>query len=129
MAAMLRSPVGEPFRNLFIPVFGENLDIPDDADLMNLIPRAAGRGEELKQRIFITCGRQDEENYHVRSQNLIFMESARKAGLDLNYREWDGAHVWNVWDRSLLEFISFVENSRYSEDERKNWTEDAGVLR
>jgi S-formylglutathione hydrolase FrmB len=125
-AAMISAAAETPSRNFFTPIFGENLDVPGDADLLNLIPPAAAREKELKQRIFITCGRQDEENYHVHSQNMIFIDAAKKFGLDLTYREWDGIHVWNVWDRSLVEFIGFIENSDYNAKERKNWTEDAG---
>ena len=57
---------------------------------------------------------------------MVFIDAARKAALDVSYREWDGVHMWNVWDRSLVEFISFIENSDYDTKERKNWIEDAG---
>ncbi|MDR0558435.1 MAG: hypothetical protein LBG43_11345 [Treponema sp.] len=125
-AAMIHAASETSCRGLFTPIFGDNLYIPDDADLLKLIPKAAVRGEELKQRILITCGRQDEADYHIHSQNRIFIDAARKTGLDVAYREWDGAHVWNVWDRSLAEFISFIENSGYAAEERKNWIENAG---
>lgn len=124
-AAMISAAAETPSRKFFTPIFGENLDLPDDVDLLNLIPAAAARGRELKQRILITCGRQDEENYQVHTQNKIFIEAARKAALDITYREWDGLHVWNVWDRSLVEFISFIENSGYNAEERKNWAPDS----
>jgi putative lysine transport system ATP-binding protein len=127
-AAMIRAAAGTPYRSFFTPIFGDNLDIPDDADLLKLLPQAAAREEHLKQRILITCGRRDEEDYHIHSQNRIFVDAARKAGLDVACREWDGVHVWNVWDRSLVEFISFIENSDYAAEERKNWIEDAGCL-
>jgi putative lysine transport system ATP-binding protein len=124
--SMIHAAAETPYRSFFTPIFGDDLDIPDDADLLKLIPKATARGEDLKQRILITCGRQDEVDYHIHSQNRIFLDAAGKAGLDVTYREWDGAHVWNVWDRSLVEFISFIENSGYAAEERKNWTEDAG---
>jgi S-formylglutathione hydrolase FrmB len=125
-AAMIRAAAGTPSRSFFTPIFGENLNIPGDADLLHLIPLAAGREKELKQRILITCGRQDEENYHIHSQNKAFIDAAQNAALDIAYREWDGVHTWNVWDRSLVEFISFIEDSDYAAKERKNWMEDAG---
>jgi S-formylglutathione hydrolase FrmB len=132
-AAMIRASAGTPYRGFFTPVFGDNLAVPDDADLLRIIPKAAARGEELKQRILITCGRQDEADYHIHSQNRTFLDAAGKAGLDVSYREWDGVHVWKVWERSLVEFIDFIEqssgnsaeNSGYAAEERKNWTEDA----
>jgi putative lysine transport system ATP-binding protein len=127
-AAMIQAAAETPYRRLFTPVFGDSLDIPDDADLLKIIPKAAARGKELKQRILVTCGRQDEADYHIHSQNRIFIEAARKADLDVAYREWDGLHRWNVWDRSLVEFISFIENSDYVLEERKNWIEDAEYL-
>jgi putative lysine transport system ATP-binding protein len=124
--SMIRSMEDTQYRRFFTPIFGETLDIPDDADLLKIIPRAAARGKDLRQRILVTCGRQDEENYHIHSQNRAFIDAARKAALEVSYREWDGVHVWNVWDRSLVEFIGFIENSDYDAAERKNWIEDAG---
>jgi S-formylglutathione hydrolase FrmB len=125
-AAMIPAAAETPSRRFFTPIFGDTLTVPDDADLLKIIPKAAVRGKELKQRILVTCGRQDEKDYYIHSQNLIFIDAARKAALDVTYREWDGVHVWNVWDRSLVEFISFIEDSDYAAGERKNWAEDAG---
>ncbi|MDR0388027.1 MAG: esterase family protein [Treponema sp.] len=124
-AAGIRAAAGTPYQNFFAPIFGDNLAVPDDADLLKIIPKAAAREGALKQRILVTCGRQDEADYQIHTQNQTFISAAGKAALDVTYREWDGVHVWNVWDRSLVEFIGFIENSDYAADERKNWTEDA----
>jgi putative lysine transport system ATP-binding protein len=121
MAAMVKNAAESPYRSFFTPVFGEKLEIPEDGDLIKLIAAAAGGVKKYGQRIMITCGLQDEENYHVHSQNQNFLAAARKAGVEPFYREWDGAHVWHVWDRSLAEFIGFIEGSAYGEETKDHW--------
>ncbi|MDR1900528.1 MAG: esterase family protein [Treponema sp.] len=121
MAALVRVNKDTQYRSFFTPVFGEDLAVPDDADLIKVVPGAAARSREYGQKIFITCGKQDEENYHIHTQTKNFLDAAKKAGLDLTYREWDGVHVWQVWDRSLAEFIGFIENSRYGEEKKADW--------
>jgi S-formylglutathione hydrolase FrmB len=125
MANMVRAAAGTPSRSFFTPVFGEDLAIPDDADLIKVVANAVPRYREYSQRIFITSGKQDEENYHIHTQNQTFIAAARKAGLDLTYREWDGVHVWQVWDRSLAEFIGFIEGSGYGEEKRNDWKSES----
>jgi S-formylglutathione hydrolase FrmB len=96
-------------RGLFTPIFGETLNLADDSNLLKLAPKQAEASKRAGQRILITCGKQDELGHHIQTQNKNFLAVAKNTCLDLEYREWDGVHEWAVWDRSLAEFIGFIE--------------------
>jgi S-formylglutathione hydrolase FrmB len=108
-------------RALFASVLGEGLSLPDEADLLKMVPKEAEKSRAAGQRIFITCGKQDEPLYHVYSQNRNFLTMAGKSPLDVTYREWDGLHEWHFWDRSLAEYIGFIDKSDYGAQKRGNW--------
>jgi S-formylglutathione hydrolase FrmB len=108
-------------RAFFTPILGESLSLPDDADLLKAAPKAAERSRASGQRIFITCGKQDELAHRVYTQNQNFLKAVKNTALDFTYREWDGAHEWQFWDRSLAEYIGFIEKSDYGDQKRKGW--------
>jgi S-formylglutathione hydrolase FrmB len=108
-------------RTLLAPVLGENLAVPDEADLLKKAVKEAERSRASGQRIFITCGKQDELSHHIYTQNQNFLKAARNTSLDITYREWDGQHEWHFWDRSLAEYIGFIEKSDYGIQKRRNW--------
>ncbi|MDR0400688.1 MAG: esterase family protein [Treponema sp.] len=99
----------ENANSLFTGIFGDDLSIPEDADLLKLAPKAAADSRTRRLRIFITCGKQDNLEHQVYAQNQNFLEAAKDTPLDITYREWDGSHEWQFWDRSLAEFIDFLE--------------------
>jgi putative lysine transport system ATP-binding protein len=98
----------EAVRPLFAHIFGDDLSIPDDADLLKLAPKAAADPRARDLRIFITCGKQDNLEHQVYTQNQSFLAAARELPLDITYREWDGSHEWDFFDRSFAEFIGFI---------------------
>jgi S-formylglutathione hydrolase FrmB len=108
-------------RPLFTPIFGESLAVPDEANLLKLAPKMAEKSRKAGQRFLVTCGKQDELGHKVYTQNQAFLAVARETPLDLEYREWDGLHEWAVWDRSLAEFIGFIDKSDYGEARKKAW--------
>jgi S-formylglutathione hydrolase FrmB len=108
-------------RSFFTPILGESLFLPDEADLLKTVPKEAERSRASGQRIFITCGKQDELLYHVYSQNQNFLDAAKKTPLDFTYRELDGLHEWQFWDRSLAEYIGFIDRNDYGTQKRKDW--------
>ncbi|MDR0643227.1 MAG: hypothetical protein LBG07_12315 [Treponema sp.] len=108
-------------RALLAPVLGENLAVPGDADLLKAAVKGAERSRALGQRIFMTCGRQDDLSHRIHTQNRNFLEAVKNTPLDITYREWDGLHEWHVWDRSLAEYIGFIEKNDYGIQQRGNW--------
>jgi putative lysine transport system ATP-binding protein len=110
--------------SLFAGIFGNDFFIPDDADLLKLAPKASADPQVRQLRIFITCGKQDNLDHQVYSQNQSFLRSVQGLPLDITYHEWDGAHEWHFWDRSLAEYIGFIEKSDYGAQKRNNWLSD-----
>ncbi|MDR1617764.1 MAG: esterase family protein [Treponema sp.] len=108
-------------RSFFTPVLGESLTLPGEADLLKLVAKEAERSRSLGQRVFVTCGKQDELSHRVYTQNQNFLKAAKNTPLDFTYREWDGLHEWQFWDRSLAEYIGFIEKSDYGAQRRGNW--------
>jgi putative lysine transport system ATP-binding protein len=117
-AAAARAPGAGPF---FSAILGDDLFLPAGANLLTISPETAERSRALGQRIFITCGKQDEPLYHVYTQNQKFREAAHGTPLDITYREWDGGHEWQFWDRSLAEYIGFIDRSDYGDQKRGAW--------
>jgi S-formylglutathione hydrolase FrmB len=108
-------------RAFFTPILGENLALDDNADLLKAVPLQAERSRASGQRVFITCGKQDELPHMVYTQTRNFLSAVKKTNLDVTYREWDGLHEWQFWDRSLAEYIGFIENSDYGGQKRNGW--------
>jgi S-formylglutathione hydrolase FrmB len=120
MAAALsaNAPAG---RTLLEPVLGENLAVPDEADLLKTAAKAAEKSRAAGQRIFMTCGKQDELAHRIYTQNRNFLQAVKDTPLDITYREWDGLHEWQFWDRSLAEYIGFIDRSDYGRQKRQGW--------
>jgi S-formylglutathione hydrolase FrmB len=57
----------------------------------------------------------------ILDQNRRFASYAASLPLDFRYREWDGTHEWYFWDRSLVEFIDFIEGDGYAAQKRADW--------
>lgn len=108
------------YKPMFAPIFGQELNLPDDANLFNLAKIVSTMPKNQQPRIFCTCGLQDEEG-KIYQQNQAFKALAKTLPLDYTYREWDGTHEWNFWDRSLAEFIGFIQNSGYGLRKQNDW--------
>lgn len=104
-----------------IPIFGNIDHIPDEANLLLLAKQVATLPKEQQPRIYCSVGRQDGGIPDIYAQNQTFRTLAKNLPLDYKYQEWDGVHEWNFWDRSLAEFIGFIQNSNYSEKKRADW--------
>jgi putative lysine transport system ATP-binding protein len=112
----------DPLAQLLRPVFGEGRQTPPDADLFSLAQRVAALPAEQRPRIFASCGLQDNDLFDVLGQNRRFASHARALPLDFHYLEWEGVHEWNFWDRSLAEFIGFIQSSDYAQRKRADWS-------
>ena len=108
-------------RQLMVPIFGPGLRLPKHADLVHLCRQTAKLPKEAQPRIFLSCGRQDTAYHMVLLQNDRFRNKIAGLPLDFTYREWDGEHLWCVWDRALAEFIGFIQNDDFAEQAKQYW--------
>ncbi len=103
-------------------VLGSSLELPAEYDLFRLLNQVAALPAAQQPRLFCSCGEQDA-GYEIYKQNLQFAQRAQSLPLDFTFRVWKGVHEWNFWDRSLAEFIGFIQNSDYAERKRADWNE------
>lgn len=86
------------FKDVLVPVFGEDLNIPDEEDLFFLAKKT--NLNPLKPRIFMGVGTED----FLYDSNIRLKEHFEKLDYDFTYRESAGAHCWEFWD----EYIRYV---------------------
>lgn len=124
--AMMDAVKADPnpvFKPMFVPIWGEELEIPEDADVFALLQKTAALPKESQPRVYCTCGLQDAEaGGSVLLQNQALRDFAATLPVDCTYEEWDGVHEWNFWDRSLAQFIGFIQNSDYGRRKRGDWS-------
>ena len=82
----------ERFAKTLVPVFGEELAIPDEEDLFRLIEQTESAPQ--KPRIYIGIGTED----FLYQENVKFKEKLEKLDYDFTYRESAGEHGWDFWD-------------------------------
>ena len=90
--------VVERFEDTFIPIFGEDINIPDDDDLLLLAEKTDKN--PLKPRVFMGEGTED----FLYEGNKLLKEKFEKLNFDYTYKESKGAHNWAFWD----EYIQYV---------------------
>ena len=108
-------------RPIMQAAFGTEMSLPKQYDTFHLAKEVAKLPKEKQPRIFCTCGKQDTST-KMYLQNMAFKKHAQSLPLDYTFLEWDGVHEWNFWDRSLAEFIGFIQNSNYGTCKRANWS-------
>jgi enterochelin esterase-like enzyme len=54
--------------------------------------------------VWLSCGRQD----FLFAANKEFADVLRRRGVDLTYRETEGAHVWSVWRQNLHDTLPLL---------------------
>lgn len=113
----------------YVPILGESMQVPDEANLLLLAKQAAALPKAQQPRIYASCGAQDNDEGAIRAQNRGFCKAVQGLGLDFTYAEWDGVHEWNFWDRSLAEFIGFIQGSDYADKKRGDWAAAMTVTR
>ena len=86
------------FNDVLLPVFGEELVIPDEEDLFFLANKSASN--PLKPRIFMGVGTED----FLYDSNIKLKELFEQLDYDFTYRESEGSHNWKFWD----EYIQYV---------------------
>lgn len=90
--------VKEDFAYALVPVFGEEINIPKEEDLLWLAGETAGN--PLRPRIYMGVGTED----FLYRDNQRLKEKLEKCQYDFTYREGPGMHSWDFWD----EYIQYV---------------------
>ncbi len=107
--------------SVFVPVFGEELDIKNEDDLFYLANKVAKLEKEKQPRIFTACGKQDDL-YFLYDQNIKFKEHLNTLDLkEFKYMEWDGVHDYSFWDRAMMHAVGFFMQNKYDEKKIKLW--------
>lgn len=83
------------FRDVMIPIFGEEQIIPDEDNLFTLAEMKAN--EENRPRLFMGCGTEDG----LYDENIRLRDKLKSLGYDLTYRESPGTHCWEFWDKYI----------------------------
>ncbi len=86
------------FDEVLVPVFGEEMAIPDEEDLFFLAEKT--NENPLKPRIFMGVGTED----FLYESNVRLKEKFENLDYDFTYRESQGTHSWEFWD----EYIQYV---------------------
>ncbi|MEE1224172.1 MAG: alpha/beta hydrolase family protein [Clostridia bacterium] len=93
------------FDEVLVPVFGDELVIPDDEDLFFLADRTNANPQ--KPRVFMGVGTED----FLYDANQRLKEKMETLDYDFTYRESSGTHCWEFWD----EYIQYVLEWMFSE--------------
>ena len=90
------------FHDVFRPIFGEEIDIPNEDDLLYLLE--AKKDDPDRPRIFIGIGTED----YLYDNVVPVRKKIEECKYDFTYRESAGAHNWKFWDeyiRLVLEWM------------------------
>lgn len=102
------SPVADirrsDFKDTLIPVFGENMDIPDEEDLFKIAEKCNERAD--KPRIFMGVGKQD----FMYDDTVRLKEKFESLDFDFTYMESDGTHEWGFWDVYIQYVLKWMLN-------------------
>lgn len=83
------------FKDVFIPIFGEELNIPDSENLFKIAE--VTDKNPLKPRIFMGVGTED----FLYKGNKKLKEKFESLDFDYTYRESAGDHNWAFWDEYI----------------------------
>ncbi len=88
----------ERFHDTYVPIFGEDVNIPEEDDLFYLSEKCNKNSE--KPEIFLGVGTED----FLYEYNQKFKKHLESIGYEFTYRESKGVHNWDFWD----EYIQYV---------------------
>lgn len=86
------------FHDTYIPIWGEDINIPDEDDLFSLAELC--NHNPNKPRVYMGIGTDD----FMYSENLNLKKKFESLDYDYTYRESKGNHNWALWD----EYIQYV---------------------
>lgn len=82
-------------RDVFIPIFGKEINIPDDDDLFYLTKKNEDNPE--RPRIYMGVGTED----YLYADNRKMKSHLENLNYDFVYRESPGVHCWEFWDEYI----------------------------
>lgn len=94
----------------FRGALGVELEILPEDNLKILADEFTAVPSVDRPELFITCGKQDYIYEHSKS----FSDYLNQLLIDHRYHEWDGAHEWKFWDKSIEMAIKFFEGEEYT---------------
>ena len=77
--------------------------MPDETAFQSVLADPASVNRKLRL-LWISCGKQD----FLYRANRDFAETLKAKGLNVTYKETDGAHVWSVWRNNLNETAAML---------------------
>lgn len=86
------------FEKVFRPIWGDEIAIPDEDDLLYLCEKA--KDAPNRPRVYIGIGTED----YLYQNTQTLCQKLRAYDYDFTYRESSGAHGWGFWD----EYIQYV---------------------
>ncbi len=90
------------FDDVLVPVFGEEMHIPDEEDLFFLAEKT--NSNSIKPRIFMGVGTED----FLYEANMRLKERFEQLDYDFTYRESSGAHNWAFWDAYIQYVLKWM---------------------
>lgn len=85
----------------FQAVFGQNLQIPENCDLVQLASQAE---IGALPRIYMACGEQDA----LYDANTRLSALLQQRGADICYEHWAGIHSWDFWDTAVCKAMNYL---------------------
>ena len=90
------------FDQVKIPIFGEDLNIPDEEDLFSLAEMK--NQDPNKPRIYMGIGTED----FMYEDNVRLREKFESLDYDYTYRESAGTHCWEFWDTYIQYVLKWM---------------------
>lgn len=90
------------FQEVLVPVFGENLDIPDEDDLFKLAEMK--NHDPKKPRIYMATGTED----FMYDDNQRLRKLFEQLDYDYTYEEGPGVHCWEFWDCYIQRVLEWM---------------------
>ena len=85
-----------------VPIFGEELVVPENDDLFYLAEECDKK--ELKPRIYMAVGTED----FLYEDNVLLKEKFESLNYDFSYFESEGAHTWEFWDYHIEKVLEWI---------------------
>ena len=92
----------DTFKNVYIPIFGENIDIPESEDLFKIAEKCNQNSN--KPRVFMGVGTED----FMYKDNVKLRDKFESLDFDYVYMESKGTHCWEFWDEYIQHILKWM---------------------
>lgn len=90
------------FAQVQIPIWGEELNIPEEDDLFTLVEKYESYPD--KTRLFMAVGTED----FMYEDNVRLREKIESLNYDFTYQEAQGTHSWEFWDMYIQKVLEWM---------------------